>query len=143
MFTLAISCLIISNVLWFVDQRSRFLCNICLYSIRLCFHHQSHPQASAVFALTLSLHSFWSYSPLISHRILGTNCPGEFIFQCSIIFAFSCCSFDSQGMNTEVIYHSFLQWTTFFQNSPPWPIHLGWPYTAWLIVSLKQVNKHL
>ena len=32
--------------------------------------------------------------------------------------------------------HSLLQWTTFCQNSPPWPIHLGWPYTAWLIVSL-------
>ena len=23
-----------------------------------------------------------------------------------------------------------------FQNSPPWPILLGWPYTAWLTVSL-------
>ena len=32
--------------------------------------------------------------------------------------------------------HSFLQGTTFCQNSPPWPIHLGWPYTVWLIVSL-------
>ena len=21
-------------------------------------------------------------------------------------------------------------------NSPPWPVHLGWPYMAWLIVSL-------
>ena len=27
-------------------------------------------------------------------------------------------------------------WTTFCQNSPPWPVRLGWPYTAWLIVSL-------
>ena len=24
----------------------------------------------------------------------------------------------------------------FCQNSPPWPVHLGWPYTAWLTVSL-------
>ena len=36
----------------------------------------------------------------------------------------------------EMICHSLLQWTTFCQNSPPWPIHLGWPYIAWLIVSL-------
>ena len=28
--------------------------------------------------------------------------------------------------------HSLLQWTTFCQNCPPWPVHLGWPYTAWL-----------
>ena len=26
--------------------------------------------------------------------------------------------------------------TTFCQNSPPWPVSLGWPYMAWLIVSL-------
>ena len=28
----------------------------------------------------------------------------------------------------------FLQWTTFCQDDfLPWPVHLGWPYTAWLI----------
>ena len=31
---------------------------------------------------------------------------------------------------------SFLQWTTFCQNSPPWSVHLGWSYMAWLIVSM-------
>ena len=46
------------------------------------------------------------------------------------------CSWGSQGKNTEVICHSLLQWTSFCQNSPPWPVHHGWPYTAWLIVSL-------
>ena len=30
--------------------------------------------------------------------------------------------------NTKVVCHSLLQWTTFCQNSPPWPVHLGWPY---------------
>ena len=47
-------------------------------------------------------------------------------------FAFSYCSWGSQGKNTEVVCHSLLQWTTFCQTSPPWPIHLGWPHTAWL-----------
>ena len=45
---------------------------------------------------------------------------------------FSYCSWGSQGKNTEVVCHSFLQGTTFCQTSPPWPIHLGWPHTAWL-----------
>ena len=32
------------------------------------------------------------------------------------------------------VCHSFLQWTTFCQTSPPWPppSRLGWPHTAWL-----------
>ena len=54
----------------------------------------------------------------------------------SNLFAFSYCSWGSQGKNTEVVCHSLLQWTTFFQNSPPWPVCLGWPYMAWLRVSL-------
>ena len=39
-----------------------------------------------------------------------------------------------------MVCHSLLQWTTLCQNSPPWPIHLGWPYTAWLIISLSQTT---
>ena len=31
-----------------------------------------------------------------------------------------------------MVCHSLLQWPTFSQTSPPWPIHLGWPYMAWL-----------
>ena len=65
--------------------------------------------------------------------ILGTYWPGEVIFH---LFAVSHCSWGSQGKNTEVVCHSLLQWTTFCQNSPPWPVRLGWPYTAWLMVSL-------
>ena len=38
----------------------------------------------------------------------------------------------SQGKNTEVVCHSLLQWTTFWQTSPPRPFRLGWPHTAWL-----------
>ena len=34
-------------------------------------------------------------------------------------FAFSYCSWGSQGKNTEVVCHSLLQWTTFCQTSPP------------------------
>ena len=41
-------------------------------------------------------------------------------------------SWGSQDKNTEVVCHSLLQWTTFCQTSPPWPVHLGWPHMAWL-----------
>ena len=47
-------------------------------------------------------------------------------------FSFSYCSWGSQGKNTKVVCHSLLQWITFCQTSPPWPIHLGWPHMAWL-----------
>ena len=50
----------------------------------------------------------------------------------SYLFAFSYCSWGSQGKNTEVVCHSLLQWTTFCQTSPSWPVHLGWPHMAWL-----------
>ena len=32
---------------------------------------------------------------------------------------FPYCSWGSQGKNTEVVCHSLLQWTTFYQTSPP------------------------
>ena len=31
-----------------------------------------------------------------------------------------------------MVCHSLLQWTTFCQASPPWPIRFGWLHTAWL-----------
>ena len=62
--------------------------NIGLYSIRPCFHHQSHPELGVVFALALSLHSFRVVSALISSSILGTYQTGEFIFQCPIFLPF-------------------------------------------------------
>ena len=40
---------------------SRFLCNIVLYSIRLFFHHQTHPQLSTISSLAQPCYSFWSY----------------------------------------------------------------------------------
>ena len=58
----------------------------------------------------------------------------------SYLFAFSYCSWGSQGKNTKVVCHCLLQWTTFCQTSPPWPNHLGWPYMAWLIVSLSSTR---
>ena len=69
-------------------------------------------------------------SPLISSSIPDICRLGEFIFQCPVFL--DICSWGSQGKNTEVVCHSILQLTSFCQNSPPRPVHLGWPYKAWL-----------
>ena len=62
-------------------------------------------------------------SPLISSSILGTYWGVH--LSVSYLFAFSYCSWGSQGKNTEVVCHSLLKWTTFCQNSPPWAICWG------------------
>ena len=62
-------------------SHSRFLCNIVLYNIEPCFHHQSHSQLRVVFVW---LHPFifsGVISPLFSSSIWGTYQPGNFIFQ--------------------------------------------------------------
>ena len=56
------------------------------------------------------------------------------------LFAFLYYSWDSPGRNTGVGCHFLIQWTTFCQNSPPWPIHLGSPCRAWLITSLSYAS---
>ena len=38
------------------------------------------------------------------------------------------------------VCHSLLQWTTFCQNSPLWPVRLGWPCMAWLVASLSYAS---
>ena len=43
-----------------------------------------------------------------------------------------------------MVCHSLLQWTTFCQTSPPWPVHLGWPHRAWLsFIELDQAVVHV
>ena len=59
-------------------SHSKFLCNIALYSIGPCYHHQSHPQLGTVFAWLRLFILSGVISPLISGSILGTYQPGEF-----------------------------------------------------------------
>ena len=85
-----------------------------------CFCFGSIPS----FFLELFLH----WSPVAYWAPLTWGVP----LSVSYHFAFSYCSWGSQGKNTEVVCHALLQWTTFCQTSPAWPAHLGWPHTAWL-----------
>ena len=135
-FTLAISCLTTFNLPWFMDltfqvpvqycslQHQTLLPSPVTSTTGCCFHFGSTPS----FFLELFLHS----SPVA----FGYLPTWGVHLSMSYLFAFSYCSWGSQGKNTEVVCHSTLQWTMFCQNSPAWHIHLGWPYTAWLIVSL-------
>ena len=130
-FTLGISYLTTSNLPWFMDltfqvpmqycslQHQTLLLSPVPSTTGCCFSFVSIPS----FFLELFLH--WSPVAYWVPTDLGSS-------SFSVLFAFSYCSWGSQGKSTEVFCHSLLQWTTFCQTSPPWPVHLGWPHMAWL-----------
>ena len=140
MFTLAISLVTTSNLPWFMDLTFQVPMQYCSLQYQILL---PSPVTSSVgccfcfgaissFFLELFLHSF-------SVVFWVPTDPGSSSFSV-IFFAFSYCSWGSQGQNTVVVRHSLLQWAMFCQNSPPWPVCLGWPYTAQLIVSLSQTR---
>ena len=145
MFALAISYLTTLNLPWFMDltfqdpmqycslQHQTLLLSPVTSTTGCCFHFGSIPS----FFLELFLH----WSPVAYWRSTNINLPtnlptGGVYLSVSIDFSFSYCSWGSQGKNSKVVFHSLLQWTIFCQNSPPWPTRLGWPYLAWLVISL-------
>ena len=73
----------------------------------------SHPQLGGVFTLALSLHCFCSYFSALLQQHIGHLLTQGVHLSVPYIFAFSYCSWSSEGKNVEVVYHSLLQWTTF------------------------------
>ena len=140
MFTHGISCLTSSKIPWFMDLTFQVPMQYCsLQHLALlpsavisttgccfCFH------ATSSFFLELLLHgslvAYWASTDL------GSSSFSVLSLWLLILFM------EYKGKNIEVACHLLLQWTTFCQNSPPWPVCLGWPYTAWLIVSLSQTS---
>ena len=135
-FTLAISCLTTSNLPWFMDLTFQVPIQYCSLphrtlllspvtsTVGYCFCFGSIPS----FFLELFLH--WSPVAYWAPTDLGSSSFSVLSFCLSILFV---------GFSRQEYWRSFRfprQWTMFCQNSPPWLIHLGWPYTAWLIVSL-------
>ena len=53
-----------------------------LYSIRLYFHHQTHPRLGAVSALAQPFQSFQIYFSTLLQQHIVTYQPWEFIFRC-------------------------------------------------------------
>ena len=118
---------------WYVCDQPRDIVflqhwTLLLSSVTLTTGHCFHFGSISSFFLELLLHSspvaYWAPTNLRSSSFsILSFCP-------FILFM------GFQGKNTEVVCHSLLQWTTFCQNSPPWPSHLRWSYSTRLIVSL-------
>ena len=129
-FTLAISCLTTSNLPWFMDLTFQVPMQYCslqhqtllpspvtsMTECCLCFGSVSS------FFLELFLH--WSPVAYWAPTNLGSSSFSVLSFWSFILL------WGSQGKDTEVVCHSFVQHTVFCQNSPPGPIRLGWPYRA-------------
>ena len=131
-FTLAISYLTTSNLPWFMDltfQVPMQCCSLQPWTLLLSpvtIHNWMLFCFGSIPSFFLELFLHWSSVAYWAPTNLGVS------LSVSYHFAFSYCSWGSQGKNTEVVCHSLLRWTTFCQTSPPSPICLGWPHTAWL-----------
>ena len=141
-FILTISCFIMSSLPWLVDltfqdpvecysfQHWTFLspAGTATTDWHFCFGSAaSFFLYLLVIALCSSLVERWT-----SYDLRGSSSS-------VIYFAFSYCSWGSHK-NTGVVCHSLLQWTTFCQNFSLWPIYLGWPCIAQLMVSLSYAS---
>ena len=138
-FTLAISCLTMSNLHWFLDLIFQVLRQYCF--LQHCnLLSPPYTLTTASFPLwpasSFFLEQFLCFSPVTYWTLtdLGGSSSGV------LHSWFSHCWWGSRSKNTEVACHFLLQWTTFFQNSPPQPIRLGWTCTAWLIASLSYMK---
>ena len=137
MFTLAISCLTTSNLPWFVNLTFQVTMQYRSYSIGLYFHSQTCPQMGLVSALAQPLYSFWNYFSTLLLPTWGVH------LSVSYLFSFSYCSWGSQGKKAEVVCRSFLQWTTFYQNSPPSPSWVALCYMAHSFIELTNLDSVL
>ena len=139
MFTLASSCLITFNLPWFMDlpfQVSMQYCSLQYQTLLptpvtsttgCCFCFGS------VSSLFLELFLHWSPVAYWAPNNLGSSSFSDLSFCLFMLF---------MGFSRQEYWSGlpFLSPVDHSQNSPPWPVCLGWPYTAWLIVSLRQTR---
>ena len=134
MFILAISCLTSSSLPWFMDLTFQVPIQYCQYRTLLSLPDMSTTGCCFCFGSTSSFFlelflcssqvAYWT--PIVLGAYLPVPC----------LFAFSYCSWGSQGKNTEVVCRFLLQQATFCQNSPAWPVSLVCLCMVWLIISL-------
>ena len=132
-FTLAISSLTMYNFPRFMDLTFQGLCNTVLYSIRLHFHHQTHPQLSIFPTLAQLLHSSGAISncPVAFWRLSDLGASSfDVISFCFFIsfytfYLFLYCSWASHGRNTGVVCHSLSSESHFVRTLHYEPSILG------------------
>ena len=119
MFTLASSCLTTSNLPWFMALTFQVPMQYCSLQHRILLLSPVTSTTGYYFCFgsipSFFLELFLHWSPVAIGHLLTCGVP----LSVSYHFAFSYCSWGSQGKNTEVVCHSLLQWTTLCQNSPP------------------------
>ena len=121
MFTLIISYLTISSLPWSMDLTFQVPMQYCSLQHRTLLPSPVTSTAGCCFcfgsisSFFLELFLHWSSVAYWAPTTWGVH------LSVSYLFAFSYCTWGSQGKNTEVVCHSLLQWTTLCQNSPPWP----------------------
>ena len=143
MFTLAISYFTTSSLSWFMYLTLQVPMQYCSLIFNIAWKQHQTLLPSPVTSTAVHCFCFGSASSFFLELFLHSSpvaywTPTDLGVHLSVsyLFAFSCCSWGSQGKNNEVVCHYLLQWTRFCQNSPPWPICFQWPYTTWLIVFL-------
>ena len=132
MFSLVISCLTTSNLLWFMDLTFQVLMQYCSLQHQTLFLSPVTSTTGCCFNFG-SIHSsfvelFLHWSPVAywSSTDLGSSSFSVLSFWLFILFmGFS-------GQEYWSGFHSLLQCTMFCQNFPPWHVPLEWPYMAWL-----------
>ena len=138
MFTLAITYLTTSNLPWFMDLTFQVRMQYCSLQHWILLLSTVTSTTGYCFCFFLELFPHWSPVAYWAPTNLGSSPFGILSFCLFILFM----GFSRQ--DTEAVYHSFLQWTTFCQTSPPWPSHLEWPHMAWLsFIELDQAVVHV
>ena len=136
MFSIAISCFTTSNLPWFMDLTLQVPMLYCSLQ-----HRTSLP--SSVKSTTVCYFSFGSVSSFYLNLVLHWS-PGAYWVPTDLgSLSFSVLSFCLFILHMEFSKYEYwrglpflLQWPMFCQTSPQWPVHLGWLYIAWFIVSL-------
>ena len=109
-FTLAISCLTTSNLPWFMDLTFQVPMQYCSLQNQTLLPSPVRSTAGCCFcccsisSFFLELFLHWSPVAYWAPTNLGSYLP------MSYLFAFSYCSWGSQGKNAEVVCYSLLQW---------------------------------
>ena len=138
--TLAISCLTTSNLPWFMDLTFRVSMQYCSLWHRTLLPSPVISTAGCCFCfgsiLSFFLELFLHWSPVAywAPTDLGSSSFSDLSFCLFILFM----CFSRQEYWSGFPFSSLVN--TFCQNSPPWPIHLELPYTAWLMVSLSKTR---
>ena len=130
-FTLAVPCLISSNLPWFTDLTFQVPMQYCSLqhwtslsppntsTTEHCFHFGTF---TSFFMDLLAIALCSSPVQYLTPSDLG--CSSSSV----IAICLTICTWGSWGKNTGIVCHSLLQWTMFYQNSPPcfWELSEAW-----------------